>query len=128
MTSGLVCGTAHGYTSAPMTPRDLRLAWEQDTQRLLLLCHPGDPPHWPNPRGSDPLGLLDVQQANRALAYGLSVRSAAETLAARHLARTHGANAVRVAVLIRSPDRRVPPTGPLRRGRPLLLQGVPAWA
>ena len=50
-------------------------------------------------RSSCPFELRDLEEANKALAKGLSVRRAAEVLAARKLARSHGRQAATLAAL-----------------------------
>lgn len=42
---------------------------------------------------------MDVREANQAVACGATIRAAAEVLAARELARTHGVRTVRMVLI-----------------------------
>lgn len=108
-----------------MHTRDLYLAWRSEADRLIARCIIGHPCHWPE-QSSDPLELLDVRAANRALADGMLVSTAAETLAARKLARSYGREAVRAATRYRLK----PIDAPARRihMKERTLQAVTAWA
>lgn len=69
---------------------DLRATWEEETKRLEKAVHHGSPPWWSVSAVSSPLEALWRRQANRALADGMTIRAAAETLAAYALARDYG--------------------------------------